>query len=125
MPRWVVVRNRSRGDALVVRARWCDSFACRLRGLAFRRSLPEGEGLVLVESRASRSNAAIHMGFVFFPLGIAWIDAAGCVVACRLALPWRLYVPATPAQYTLEGCPSMLGAVAVGDRLEFVDEAVG
>jgi len=81
--------------------------------------------LLLVESRLSRSSAAIHMAFVFFPLGVAWIDAAGCAVDCRLALPWRLYVPSAPAQYTLEGRPSMLEAVAVGDRLEFVDEAVG
>ena len=123
MTRWIQVVNRTRGDGLVARARWCDSFACRLRGLSLRRSLPEGEGLLLVEPRPSRMGAAIHMAGMFFALGVVWMSADGRVVQARLARPWRIYWPAAPARFTLEAHPTILEWVSAGDRLEFVDEA--
>jgi uncharacterized membrane protein (UPF0127 family) len=123
MTHWVKVINRSRSDRVVLRARWCATFACRLRGLTFRRSLAADEGLLLVEGRETRSGAAIHMLGMFMPLGVAWVATDGRVVDVRLAVPWRLYAPAASAKYTLEGPPSMLESVAIGDRLEFVDEA--
>jgi uncharacterized membrane protein (UPF0127 family) len=83
--------------------------------------LPEGEGLILVESKASRANAAIHMAGMRFPLGIVWIDGDGHVVDTRLARPWGVYIPSDPAQYTLEVRPSVLNEVARGDRLVFAD----
>lgn len=118
MARWVEVRNRSRHGDLVLRARWCESFWCRLRGLTFRRELPPGEGLLLVEGRQSRAQTAIHMWMVGFPIGVAWLDNELRVVDTRLALPWRIYVPSQAARYTLEGAPSMLQSVAVGEVLE-------
>ena len=123
MSDWVQVRNASRDKLPVIEARWCDSFLCRLRGLTFRRRLAKDEGLLLVEHRASRSGASIHMWFVFMPLGVAWLDADGRVVDTRLALPWRLYAPRAAAKFTLEGPPAMLESVAINDRLEFVDAA--
>jgi len=123
--RWVQVRNRSKGGSPVIRARWCESFACKLRGLTFRRHLPENEGLLLVEAGESRVGTSIHMWAVFFPIGVAWLDAEARVVDCRLALPWRAYIPASPARYVLEGTASMLDRVAVGDVLEWVDETSG
>ncbi len=77
----------------------------------------------MVESRQSRSATAIHMWFVFMPLGVAWLAADGRVVDTRLALPWRLYAPKVAAKFTLEGPPGMLESVAINDRLEFVDAA--
>lgn len=123
MARWVAVRNRSRRGELVLRARWCESFLCRLRGLTFRRELPSGEGLLLVEARESRAETAIHMWMVAFPIAVAWLDDELHVVDARLALPWRIYVPARPARYTLEGGPGMLQSVAVGEVLEFDDSS--
>jgi uncharacterized membrane protein (UPF0127 family) len=125
MARWVTVRNRSRGGEVVQRARWCESFLCRLRGLTFRRSLPRGEGLVLVESREGRAQTAIHMWMVAFPIGVAWLDDQRVVVDTRLALPWRIYVPSRAARYTLEGGPGMLQSVAVGEVLEFDETVAG
>lgn len=114
--------NKSRGGERLARARWCESFACRLRGLSWRRGLAEGEGLLLVEARASRWGAAIHMAGMWFPLGIIWIDPELRVVHTCHALPWRIYWPKDAAQYTLEAGPAILGQVSLGDRLEFLNE---
>jgi len=120
MGRWVEVRNRTQ-DRHVLTARWCASFACRLRGLTFRRSLPPGEGLLLVESASGRAQTAIHMAMVFMSLGVVWLDEALRVVDVRLARPWGIYVPAAPARYVLEGGPGVLECVARGDQLELLD----
>jgi uncharacterized membrane protein (UPF0127 family) len=123
LARWVEVRNRSKGDRKVVRARWCESYLCRMRGLTFRRTLPEGTGLLLVDAKESISGAAIHMWAVFFPLGVVWIDSAKWVVDFKVAEPWKIYLPSRPARYVLEGHPSILESVAIGDALEFMDES--
>lgn len=123
MSAWVGVYNRSRRSAFLVRARWCRSFFCRLRGLMFRRELASGEGLLLVEARPSRMGTAIHMLFVFMPLGVVWVDADFRVVDRVLARPWRpLYVPAAAAQYILETRPDVLESVDIGEVLEFKHE---
>jgi uncharacterized membrane protein (UPF0127 family) len=124
MARWVEIHNRTQ-DRHVIRARWCASFACRLRGLMFRRRLEPGEGLLLVEQSAGRTQTAIHMAMVFFPLGVLWLDDKLRVVDKRLALPWRAYLPSAPARYVLEGDPRMLECAAHGDVLEFADAPVG
>ena len=124
MSEWIVVRNPSRRGLLVARARWCESFLCRLRGLMFRRPLPGDEALLLVEGRPGRLNTAIHMAFVFQSLGVAWLDEERKVVEAREALPWRWYAPRSPARYVLEGAPQILNRLAEGDRLVFEsDEA--
>jgi uncharacterized membrane protein (UPF0127 family) len=107
MARWVEVHNRTQGRT-VIRARWCASFVCRLRGLMFRRRLVPGEGLLLVERSAGRTQTAIHMAMVFFPLGVIWIDDRQRVVDTRKALPWRIYCPPAAAHRTLEANPQVL-----------------
>ena len=124
MARWVDIHNRTQ-DRHVIRARWCASFACRLRGLMLRRRLAPDEGLLLVERSAGRTQTAIHMAMVFFPLGVVWLDNDRRVVDKRLALPWRAYAPSAPARYVLEGEPGVLECVADGDVLEFSDATVG
>ncbi len=123
MARWVEVRNRTQGRR-VVRARWCASFMCRLRGLMFRRKLAPGEGLLLVERSPGRAQTAIHMAMVFFPLGVIWIDDRQRVVDTRMALPWRVYLPSAAACFVLEAEPQVLECVARGDELEFLDAPV-
>lgn len=107
---------------LVERAKWCDSFASKLRGFTLRRELSPGEGLVLVEKRESRLNTAIHMLFVFFDLGVVWVDEGGCIVDKTLARPWRLsYTPKSAARYVVEADPEIIEQVSVGDHLRFVE----
>lgn len=108
------------GRVLVEQARWCDSFASKLRGFTFRRDLGQGDGLVLVEKQDSRVSTAIHMLFVFFDLGIIWVNDLGQVVDLVLARPWRVsYIPQTPARYVLEAHPDILETIRVGDHIEF------
>ena len=108
------------GRLLLNRARWCDNFGSKLRGFTFRRRLAPDDGLVLVEKRDSRAATAIHMLFVFFDLGVIWVNDAGLVVDKALAKPWRLsYVPAAPARYVIEGHPRLLAETAVGDPIQF------
>ncbi len=119
---WVQVISHDQGNQVVLRADWCQSFLCRLRGLTFRHSLAEGEGLLLVDSRETISNAGIHMWMVFMSLGVIWINDAYQVVDTVVAKPWRFYFPSRPARYVLEGNPSILELFSPGDQLEFIHE---
>jgi uncharacterized membrane protein (UPF0127 family) len=118
--RRMIVRNLSRELSLPLQAEYCSSFLCRLRGLTFRRSLPQGESLLLVYGRDSRLDTSIHMLGVPMDLAIAWINSRQVVVDVRLARQWRLaYLPSQPACYVLEMSPARLGDFKVGDRVGF------
>jgi uncharacterized membrane protein (UPF0127 family) len=120
MPEQVLVQNLSRPNIHPIQARFCSSFACRLRGLTFRRNLPSGEGLLLVQGRDSRMDASIHMLFVWIDLAVVWISTAQQVVDVRLARRWRpAYLPARPARYVLEISPERLEDFYIGDQLHF------
>ncbi len=120
-----VIRNARSGTVVLGRAIWCASFFCRFRGLMFRRSLPQDEGLLFVFGKESVGATSIHMFFVGFPIAAEWLDAGGTVVDARLARPWRpYYAPARPAKYLIEAGPDLLERVQVGDRLTF-DEVAG
>lgn len=108
------------GRILLNAARWCDSFAAKLRGFTFQPTLVAGEGLVLVEKSDSKLNTSIHMLFVNFELGVIWVNDAGKVVDTALAKPWRLsYAPQAPARYVIEGHPMLLEQIKIGDRIRF------
>ena len=118
---------REDGQAVPLRIRRCDTFLCRLRGLTFRRSIGDDEGLLFVESAESRLGTSIHMFFVFFSIGVVWLDRDGVVVDSVLARPFRpYYAPRRPAQYFLEGPTSVINWVHIGERLQIepVDEFV-
>ncbi len=116
--------SHSDGTDLPLKVRRCDTFWCRLRGLMFRRQLPHSEGmplegLLFIEARESKVATSIHMFFVFFPIGVVWLDANRTVVDKVLAKPFRpYYAPQAPAQYFLEGPPDLLDWVEVGERLQ-------
>lgn len=114
--------NAETGQTLVAQARWCDTFAAKLRGFTFRRHLPADTGLVLVEKADSRLHSSIHMLFVFVALGVVWVNDAGIVVDTALAKPWRLsYAPCAAARYVIEASPAVLERVRPGDPILFVD----
>jgi len=120
--RQVLIRNLSRSQERRVKALYCVSFLCRLRGLTFRRSLEEDEGLLLVQGSDSRLDASIHMLFVWMDLTVVWINSVGNVVDVRLARRWHLaYAPQRPARYVLETLPARLDEFRVGDRIQFED----
>jgi len=80
--------------------------------------LSPAQGLLLVQARESRLDAAIHMLFVWMDLAVIWINASDEVVDVKLARRWRLaYVPARPAIYVLELAAERLGDFEVGERV--------
>jgi uncharacterized membrane protein (UPF0127 family) len=86
----------------------------------FRRGLAEQDAYLFVERRESVAQTTIHMFFVFFPIAVVWLDRDKKVVDKVLARPFRpYYAPSSPAKYFIEGHPSMLDRVSVGDPLEF------
>ncbi len=110
----------AKNEVLLSRVKWCDTVASRGRGLMLRRSLAPGEGLILVEPRASTAMTSIHMFFVNFAIAAIWLDDDRRVVHAALARPWRPYYSSPrPARYVLEGPPSLLDRVSIGDVLNF------
>ena len=123
MSKVVQVVVKQNPETEILKARWCVSFWCRLRGLMFRRELPDGIGLVLVEGREGVANTTIHMFAVPFAIGVLWVNSAGKVVDKVVARPWRVYAPAQPARYIVEGLPTIVNEVDQGDRIEFKEVA--
>jgi len=121
----LLAENETQGLTLVPRVRRADSFFSRLRGLTFRRRLGDDEGLLLVGHRESRADAAIHMFFVFFPIGVVWLDRENRVVDKVLARPFRpFYAPRDPAIGVLECQPGVLANIEIGDVIRFVANKV-
>jgi uncharacterized membrane protein (UPF0127 family) len=117
----LTAENETQHLTLVRRVRRADSFFTRLRGLTFRRQLEADEGLWLIWERESRVEAAIHMFFVFFPIGVLWLDGESRVVDKVLARPFRpFYAPRAPAGSVLECQPEVLQRVEVGDKIRFI-----
>ena len=111
---------RSDGEALPLRVRRCSTFLCRLRGLMFRTHLPEDEGLLFLLDSEGRLEAAIHMFFVFFPIGVVWLRQGFEVVDTVVAQPFRpMYVPRAPAIAFLEGPPALVEWLRAGDHVTF------
>jgi uncharacterized membrane protein (UPF0127 family) len=76
--------------------------------------------VLLVGRQESRADTAIHMFFVFLPIAAIWVDRTGRVVDAQLARPFRpLYVPRASARDVLEGPPTLLERVQIGDQLRF------
>jgi len=114
-----VIKNLTSGQIIATEVKWCDTFLSRGRGLMFRRAIRGDEALVFAESRESIGLTSIHMFFVFFPIAVVWLDAEKKVVDKKLARPFRpYYAPQHPAQYYVEGHPSILDKVQIGHRLE-------
>jgi uncharacterized membrane protein (UPF0127 family) len=103
-----------------IRAKYCDTFLCRLRGLMFRNIIDLDEGLLLVQNRDSKSESSIHMLAVSMDLGVIWINSGLIIVDKIIAKSWRpAYFPAQPARYTLEIHPDRISEFNVGDRVSF------
>lgn len=115
-----MIKNLSSGEVLVPRVERCDTFWSRGRGLMFRRRLSEDTALLFITGRESILDSAIHMLFVFFAIGVIWLDNEKRVVDKRVARPFGLYyAPQKPARYFVECHPKVLARVQIGDQLAF------
>jgi len=123
MSKWRVLKQSRNNKVVLKRVKLCDNFWTRFRGLQLVRHLPDDEGLLFVTGSENRANTTIHMFFMFFSIGVVWLDASGKVVDKCFAKPWRpAYAPKSPAQYFIEAKPGILEKVQIGDVLQF-DEA--
>jgi uncharacterized protein len=114
--------NLTTGETIAQHIVRCDTFWKRGRGLMFRRqsTVEDGQVYLFVEGRESVAQTAVHMLFVFFPIAVIWLGSDRRVVDKALARPFRpYYAPRRPAQYYVEGHPSLLEQVSVGDEIEF------
>jgi len=103
-----------------LKADYCQSFWCRLRGLTFRKTLPPDWGLLLVQARENQRDAAIHMFFMQVDLAVVWINAAGKVVDVRPAYKWKsMIVPKAPAKFVLELPLERLADFQIDDEVVF------
>ncbi len=117
-----MLTNLTTGETLAGTVTRCDTFWKRGRGLMFRgrQAVADGRVLLFVEGRESVAQTTIHMLFVFFPIAVVWLDGEKRVVDKVLARPFRpYYAPRRPARYYVEGHPSLLERVTVGDQLDF------
>ncbi len=89
----------------------------RLIGFMFRRRLRPGEALLMMHPEGIQE-AAIHMRFVFCPLGVIWFSNELVVVDKLIARPWgKYYAPRAAAVFTLEGDVGLVEEVEVGERV--------
>ena len=86
----------------------------------FRKELDSADGLLLVQKKESRGNAAIHMFFVGMNLGVIWLNNNQEIVDIQLAESWKpMYTPKHPARYVLEITPDRIPDFNLGDKLDF------
>lgn len=115
----VTIENCTRPLKARLHAGYCETFACQLRGLTFRSSLPPNWGLLLVQHRESKMDAAIHMFMMRIDLTIVWINAQNLVVDVRPAYRWKsMLVPVAPAKYVLELPLDRLQDFQIGDEVK-------
>ena len=114
----ILIYNQSHPENQPVQARYCATFGSRLRGLMFRKSLGTHEGICMVQPRADRVDAAIHMFFMNFDIAVVWADEARKVVDVQLARRWRpMYAPASAAKFVIETHPDRQQDYQIGDQL--------
>ena len=118
--RTVRIVNRQSGEVLLGSARWCQDSLCKLIGYQFRSHIKPDEALVLVHKKDSITQSAIHMFFVFTPLGVIWVNKQNCVTHLQVAKPWRPhYASPSPACYVIETNVENLERFKIGDFIEF------
>jgi len=116
--RSAALRNCTHPLAAPITIEICDSYFTRLKGYMFARRIGQDKGRALVQGKSSRLDAAIHMLFVGFDLGIIWLDDNLKVVDRVHAHSWALfYQPRVPARLLLEIHPARLDEFKPGDTL--------
>ena len=112
------VLNVTNGSVVATAARRATGFLDRSRGLLGRKSLSNGEGLLLDPC------SGIHMFFMRFPIDAIFVDKHENVVhLTRRIGPWRLsrYVFRARAVLELPAGTIDETGTRVGDRLSFED----
>ncbi len=100
-------------EVLATDVETADSLASQVRGLTFRRSIPDDYALAFRFATARTRD--VHMLFVFFPIDVVWV-VDGVVRRVERLRPWRGYAR-EEADLIVELPAGATANVAVGDRL--------
>ena len=105
------------GTVLADTVEVAESLPAKVKGLRFRRQLPEGHALVFPFRRAGRRD--VDMLFVPFPIDALWV-VDGEVEATRRLRAWTGFGIAR-ADTLIELPAGAAGAVSAGDAVRVVD----
>jgi hypothetical protein len=120
--KYIKIINQTNHASASILAKYCQSFFCQFRGLMFKKNLPDGQGLLLVQSTDSKINASIHMMFMWIDLAVIWINSDYIIVDRIFAKRWKMgYFPKSPAKYVLETGVSHINDFNIGDVVTFED----
>ena len=103
---------------LANKAKYCENFLPRAKGLMFSRPLKQGSGVVLVSPKEGILETTIHMLFVFFPLDIVWLNKDKEIVDMqRKVKPFTFVAPKKAAKYVLELPCGVCENLKLGDKV--------
>ena len=86
----------------LIRAELADSMGTRMEGLMYRKSMPQGSGMVFVFDEAATH--CMWMKNTLIPLSVAFIDESGAIVNIADMQPQteQSHCAARPARFALE-----------------------
>jgi len=86
----------------LIRAEIADSMGTRMEGLMYRKSMPQGSGMVFVFDEAATH--CMWMKNTLIPLSVAFIDGSGAVINIADMQPHseQSHCAARPARFALE-----------------------
>ena len=86
----------------LIRAELADSMATRMEGLMYRKSMPQGSGMVFVFDETATH--CMWMKNTLMPLSVAFIDEAGAIINIADMQPQseQSHCATRPARYALE-----------------------
>lgn len=112
-----VINNVTRGTVLAQQARWATGIFQRAIGLLGRRSLGEGEALLIPYCNS------LHTWFMRFPIDVVFVNRAGYVVRTLQRVPAFRMVCALGAHLAIELPAGTLAAkVTKPGELLHIDE---
>lgn len=116
------VVDKTRNTVLMTHGKIADTFWTRGVGLLNRKSLDDGEGLIIIP------NNSVHCFFMRFTIDVVFVSKEQQIVYIYHRMkPWRVSKIVGKAHYVIElpeGAAEKAGA-QVGDTVEWQDEASG
>ena len=102
------------GNVVATAVRSADSFVTSFVGLMFKKSLPEGHGLLFRPARG------IHTHFMRFPIDLIYLDKSNRVTKIRAAMrPWRFDFTSAAVVIEMPAGSAQANDVRPGDQLRF------
>ncbi|NJE08772.1 DUF192 domain-containing protein [Thermococcus sp. M39] len=114
--------NETKNKVWHGKVKLADTFFKRFKGLMLTPNI--NYALVFILPAETRTNASIHMFFMFQSIDVIFLNSAREVVDFKKAKPWRVYMPRDAAKYIIEGPVGIIKAldVEIGDKINWIVE---